>query len=100
MPDKCCAAICLFVFLFLFVVQVDTVCLCLPRYLREVGLEDVVDRPGVLTTEVNWDQQLSSGEKQRFAIARLMYHRPAFAILDECTSVSFRPVDVGRWGHA
>ena len=53
----------------------------------QVELEDLMDRPGVLTDEINWDKTLSSGEKQRFAIARLMYHRPAFAILDECTSV-------------
>jgi len=59
----------------------------LRSYLREVELEQLVDRPGVLTKEVNWDKQLSSGEKQRFAIARLIYHCPSFAILDECTSV-------------
>lgn len=59
----------------------------LRELLREVDLEYLVDREeGLGGGEVNWGELLSLGEQQRLGMARLFYHKPKFAILDECTS--------------
>ncbi|MEL6353542.1 MAG: ATP-binding cassette domain-containing protein, partial [Cyanobacteria bacterium J06627_28] len=41
---------------------------------------------GELDQIADWSGQLSTGEQQRLAFARLFVHQPAFAILDEATS--------------
>jgi len=39
-----------------------------------------------LDTVLDWDVALSPGQKQRMAFARLLYHHPTYAVLDECTN--------------
>eukprot|EP00457_Paulinella_chromatophora_P000498 gb/GEZN01000498.1/.p1 GENE.gb/GEZN01000498.1/~~gb/GEZN01000498.1/.p1 ORF type:complete len:1324 (+),score=253.94 gb/GEZN01000498.1/:41-4012(+) len=52
--------------------------------LRMVELEYLLDMKAEGAT--NWEEKLSLGETQRLAMARLFWHKPKYAILDECTS--------------
>ena len=54
--------------------------------LEVVQLKSYTEKDGGLDKFANWNDVLSGGEKQRIAMARLFYHKPLFAILDECTS--------------
>ena len=54
--------------------------------LEAVELESLAARGRGLDQVQPWVETLSGGEKQRLAMARLLFHAPAFAVLDECTS--------------
>lgn len=51
-----------------------------------VHLDDVVKRLGGLEAVHDWAEVLSGGQKQRLGFARLLFHRPDYAILDEASS--------------
>lgn len=58
----------------------------LKRILEEAALGYLPDREGGWDTRKEWKDVLSGGEKQRMAIARLLYHEPRYAFIDEGTS--------------
>jgi len=61
--------------------------------LADAGLSSVEMRAGGLDTEQDWSAILSLAEQQLLALARLIFVRPAFAMLDRVTA-SLKPVQV------
>lgn len=58
----------------------------LKKVLEAARLGYLPDREGGWDTKKEWKDVLSGGEKQRMGIARLLYHEPQYAIIDEGTS--------------
>ncbi|KAF8506877.1 adrenoleukodystrophy protein [Russula emetica] len=65
-----------------------------------VQLESVVEREGGWDIAREWRDALSGGDKQKIAWARLFYHKPKYAVLDEATSLVPTEVEGKMMDHA
>lgn len=74
----------------------------LKAILQVVQIGELVDEVNGYSwdTETEWKEELSIGVQQRIAMARLFYHSPKYAILDECTSSVSLEIERIMYTHA
>jgi vitamin B12/bleomycin/antimicrobial peptide transport system ATP-binding/permease protein len=63
--------------------------------LRACGLPELVDR---IDDAQHWAQQLSPGEQQRIAFARVLLHKPGWLFMDEATSALDEASEAALYG--
>ncbi|KAJ3311471.1 hypothetical protein HDU76_003113 [Blyttiomyces sp. JEL0837] len=69
------------------------------QILKDVYLDYIPDREGGFDAIKEWKDVFSGGEKQRVQLARLFYHHPRFAVLDEATSAVSNDVEALLYNH-
>jgi len=68
--------------------------------LRAAGIEHLLERePKGWAVRRVWEDVLSGGEQQRMCLARIFFHRPRFALLDECTNMVAAAAEVGLYSR-
>lgn len=72
----------------------------LEEILQILELDELLNGLRPLYASRNWDEELSVGAQQRLAMARLYYHQPKFAVLDECTSAVSPKMEQFMYKHA
>eukprot|EP00873_Tetraselmis_striata_P038901 jgi/Tetstr1/459165/TSEL_004611.t1 len=72
----------------------------LERLVRIIKLEHLLERQGGFGAVTEWEERLSLGEQQRLGMARMFYHRPYMALLDECTNAMSTDVEAALYGAA
>lgn len=70
------------------------------KILTVVQIGGIVEAEGGFDVEKDWKDCLAGGDKQRIAMARLFYHKPRYAILDECTSSVGMDIEKIMYTHA
>ncbi|KAF8592024.1 hypothetical protein K439DRAFT_1626527 [Ramaria rubella] len=68
--------------------------------LATVEMDHIVEREGGWDAAREWRDALSGGDKQKMAWARLFYHNPKYAVLDEATSHVPPELEMNMMEHA